>query len=286
MSAIISSTLIGNSSALSLTRVAATRETNATPAKEATKSTTALPSSLVSREEGTGVTESVSSQNDTEEDSSYSYKGVMTKNKSAKNNQAREEQNSDVIKKLKDRDKEVKAHEAAHIAAAGGLAQGGAKFTYQRGPDGQLYAIGGSVSIDIRPVSGDPEATMEKARVIRSAALAPAEPSSQDQAVAAAAAQMEQKARQEISQQQNSETTEGKGSSSEKNKVGSRKQEITQVDGRQMDNSTSSSSISATGGTLSSEFRETITSMVEKRLQTAITATQSTTFGQTLDIYA
>ncbi|MFA5019420.1 MAG: putative metalloprotease CJM1_0395 family protein, partial [Methylobacter sp.] len=52
-----------------------------------------------------------------------------------------------VVSELKQRDAEVKAHEAAHLAAAGGIATGGASFDYQQGPDGIQYAIGGEVSI-------------------------------------------------------------------------------------------------------------------------------------------
>ncbi len=106
------------------------------------------------------------------------------------------------IETLKDRDREVRAHEAAHLAASGGLARGGASFSYKRGPDGNLYAIGGEVSIDISPVSGEPEATIRKAETIKRAALAPANPSSQDRSVAASAAQMEASARMELLKQQ------------------------------------------------------------------------------------
>jgi hypothetical protein len=57
--------------------------------------------------------------------------------------------------------------------------------------------VGGEVSIDTSSVPGDPEATMQKARDVRRAALAPASPSAQDQMVAAKAAQMEAEARTE-----------------------------------------------------------------------------------------
>jgi len=106
------------------------------------------------------------------------------------------------VTKLKQRDTEVKAHEAAHLAAAGGLARGGASYEYQTGPDGKSYAVGGEVSIDTSSTEGDPESTIAKAQQIRGAALAPATPSSQDYKVAAKAAQMEAKARQELSRQQ------------------------------------------------------------------------------------
>jgi len=98
------------------------------------------------------------------------------------------------VEKLKARDREVRAHEMAHLAAAGGLATSGASFTYQRGPDGVSYAIGGEVQIDTSSGSS-PEETLRKAQTIRAAALAPAEPSGQDRAVAAKASQMEAEAR-------------------------------------------------------------------------------------------
>lgn len=112
-----------------------------------------------------------------------------------------EQQVQDVINQLKARDTEVRAHEMAHLAAAGSYARGGMSFTYQTGPDGRKYAVGGEVGIDTSPVSGDPEATLMKAMVIQRAALAPAEPSAQDMKVAQVAVQMMSEARAEISAQ-------------------------------------------------------------------------------------
>lgn len=109
--------------------------------------------------------------------------------------QSREEQR--VLRELQARDREVRAHEAAHLGAAGGLARGGASFSYQRGPDGQLYAIGGEVSLDTSP-GRTPEETLAKAGRIRAAALAPAEPSSADHRIAAQAAQLAAQARLEL----------------------------------------------------------------------------------------
>lgn len=103
-----------------------------------------------------------------------------------------------VVQKLQARDRAVRAHEAAHLAAAGGLARGGSSYTFQRGPDGRLYAVGGEVSIDTAPVAGDPAATLAKARQIQAAAAAPSDPSPQDRAVAAAAAQMAAEAAREL----------------------------------------------------------------------------------------
>lgn len=105
------------------------------------------------------------------------------------------------IRKLKTRDTEVRQHEQAHLAASGGLAVSGASYSYQKGPDGVNYAIGGEVSIDTSP-GRTPEDTIARARTIQAAALAPAEPSGPDQAVAAKAQQMEQAARGQLMQKQ------------------------------------------------------------------------------------
>lgn len=101
------------------------------------------------------------------------------------------------ISKLQQRDSEVRSHEQSHIAAGGSHVNGGASYSYQRGPDNRQYAVGGSVSIDTSPVAGDPEATKDKARKVRSAALAPSNPSAQDQSVAAQASSLEMQAQQE-----------------------------------------------------------------------------------------
>ncbi len=106
------------------------------------------------------------------------------------------------VRELKKRDTKVRAHEQAHLSAAGPYASGGASFEYQTGPDGGRYAIGGEVQIDTSAVPDDPGATIAKAQIIRAAASAPAEPSGQDRAVAAGASRMEAQARKELAQQQ------------------------------------------------------------------------------------
>lgn len=123
--------------------------------------------------------------------------------KSAETTRQRLQEEADkvVLDQLKARDREVRLHEAAH-AAVGGRYAGSPSYQYQRGPDGRNYAVGGEVGISTGAVSGDPQATIEKARVIRAAALAPAEPSSQDRRVAAEAAQLELNARNELRQQE------------------------------------------------------------------------------------
>jgi hypothetical protein len=106
-----------------------------------------------------------------------------------------------LIAKLKARDTEVRQHEQAHLSAAGGLAVSGASFVYQRGPNGVNYAIGGEVSIDTSP-GRTPQETIARARTIVAAALAPAEPSGADLAVAARAQQLALQAQSELAQEQ------------------------------------------------------------------------------------
>lgn len=102
-----------------------------------------------------------------------------------------------LVNQLQATDRKVRAHELAHLAASGGLATSAPSYTYQRGPDGVSYAVGGEVSID---TSGGrtPEETLAKAEQVIAAALAPADPSGADQAVAAAASQRAQQARADI----------------------------------------------------------------------------------------
>ena len=112
-----------------------------------------------------------------------------------------EEQQS--VQKLKIRDAEVRAHEQAHLANAGQYAAGGPSYTYQAGPDGRRYAVGGEVPIDVSKEK-TPEQTIQKMRAIRRAALAPAHPSSADQSIAAAASMKESQAVREMNSEQDS----------------------------------------------------------------------------------
>lgn len=104
----------------------------------------------------------------------------------------------EMIKKLEARNNEVIAHEAAHVAAGGAYIKGSPTYTYQIGPDGKPYAIGGQVGIDLTPVPGNPRATIEKMEAVRAAATAPDEPSGQDANVAAIASRVEEQARAEL----------------------------------------------------------------------------------------
>jgi len=113
------------------------------------------------------------------------------------------------IESLKSRDREVRAHEQAH-SSVGGTSTGAPSFTYQVGPDGKKYAVGGEVSVDLSTVSGDPQATITKMQKVYSAALAPADPSSQDHRVAASASRAILQAQTEILSSLNAAESENK----------------------------------------------------------------------------
>ncbi|EKP0307168.1 hypothetical protein JGK42_000959 [Aeromonas veronii] len=116
--------------------------------------------------------------------------------------QQRQEQQ---VKVLSDRDQEVRIHEQAHQSVGGAYA-GAPTYQFSLGPDGKRYATGGEVQIDTSAVPGDPAATIAKMQQIRSAALAPAEPSAQDLSVARSAAASEAKARKELMAEQSAKS--------------------------------------------------------------------------------
>ncbi len=111
-----------------------------------------------------------------------------------------------IIQKLKTRDREVRQHERAHMAAGGPYITGGPTYTYQTGPDGKRYAIAGEVHIDTSPEK-DPEATIRKMETVKRAALAPSNPSTQDRLVAAKASMEEQKAHLELLKEKRDEAS-------------------------------------------------------------------------------
>lgn len=151
-----------------------------------------------------------SAQNGTENNSTNSV------DKSAKSAQSNDKKSSDeqkgvknqtelsqdeqrVVNELQATDTHVRAHEAAHMAAGGGLTSP-ASFSYEKGPDNKMYAVAGEVGISTGE-GNSPQETLAKAQQIRRAALAPSDPSPQDLKVAAKAASMEMSARMQIMQE-------------------------------------------------------------------------------------
>ncbi|KAA3615399.1 MAG: hypothetical protein DWQ05_13670 [Calditrichaeota bacterium] len=150
------------------------------------------------------------------------YKSSIDSEKDAQKNQLREDhvqkevkntgtkqlsaEDKNAVDTLKSRDREVRIHEQAHIAAAGGYATGGARFTFEVGPDGKRYATGGEVSIDTSAIPDDPAATIRKMNTVRKAALAPMNPSAADRAIAASASSTAAKARGEMANENGEES--------------------------------------------------------------------------------
>lgn len=122
-----------------------------------------------------------------------------------------EKQDAAEIEQLKARDQEVRVHEQAH-ASTGGQYAGAPQYEYTTGPDNKRYVTDGEVSIDVSEAK-TPEETLKKMEQVRAAALAPAEPSSQDLKVAAEASQKATEARSEIAKGQaavdSTESTQG-----------------------------------------------------------------------------
>lgn len=117
------------------------------------------------------------------------------------------EEEQEQVEELQQTDQEVRSHEQAHKSAAGPYA-GAISYETTTGPDGREYAIGGSVQIDTSPIPGNPQATIRKAEIVERAALAPADPSPEDFAVARAAQNLRLEAQRELSEQRELERQE------------------------------------------------------------------------------
>ncbi len=172
----------------------------------ADNNSTVQPSNSPSSQQQTGDPVSLSEegqQRSQNQIQSQKADGDKDQNESAKNNsttpgeESLSQEDLKLISDLQKRDAEVRAHEQAHLSAAGQYASGGASFSYTTGPNGKRYASGGEVPIDIGK-ERTPDATIQKMRTIQRAALAPANPSSTDRRVAAQASAMETQAMKEL----------------------------------------------------------------------------------------
>ena len=110
------------------------------------------------------------------------------------------EEEEQEVQELKQTDQQVRQHEQAHKTVGGPYA-GEVELETITGPDGREYAVAGEVDIDVSPIPNNPAATIRKAEIVERAALAPAEPSSQDIQVARKAQQMRIEAQQELNEQ-------------------------------------------------------------------------------------
>lgn len=158
------------------------------------------------------------------------------------------------LAKLKETDMKVKAHEQAHMAAAAGINASAPSYDYQEGPDGQKYAVGGEVSISFS-TTGDPEKDKVSAETMKRAALAPADPSSQDRSVARNADKMiaenEQKIEELKEQERAQKVQESKknGTSSEttENKTTNATESTNNLASQEVNQSSQSKNLSGAG---------------------------------------
>ena len=163
----------------------------------------------------------LSAQNQTATHKTLEKTSTNPQETGAQKDQAQQAHDLEIIQQLKKRDTDVRTHEMAHLAVAGRYAAGSVSYSYQTGPDGVKYAIGGEVPIDMSAES-TPEATIQKMETVRRAALAPADPSPADLQIASAASSQEIQARQELQVIQRNKanshhSSAGSGTSSIKN---------------------------------------------------------------------
>ena len=88
-----------------------------------------------------------------------------------------------VVDRLRQRDQQVRQEEKAHAAVAGDLA-GPISYSYRLGPDGRIYAVGGSVPLEAQNLSGDPREAERLGSRMAAAAHAATNPSGADLAAA------------------------------------------------------------------------------------------------------
>ena len=108
------------------------------------------------------------------------------------------------LSRLQRRDDQMRLHEQVHVAksADGALRR---SFTYVRGADNKTYAVSNSLKADFTPVPNDPEATVDKMKSIKRAALSDEARTPQSSLVAGQAAARERVAAEQIAKQQRME---------------------------------------------------------------------------------
>lgn len=179
-----------------------------------------------------------------------------------------------IVSELQAADTNVRAHEAAHMAAGGGLTSP-ASYTYERGPDNKMYAVAGEVGISTSE-GNTPQESLNKAQTIRRAALAPADPSPQDLKVAAQAASMEMSARAQIMQEKMAQNSQNPNNSNETSAGNSTVNSNTNSAGNSNVNSTENSRIpsinhsSSTGGYYAAISDPTISSQIASNNQKSV----------------
>ncbi len=147
------------------------------------------------------------SSSDTEQDQSQQEKNSSAKaqqNDKKISGELLTDEEQAKVDSMKARDKEVRVHEQRH-KAVGGQYAAQPSYTMERGPDGHSYVVDGEVSISVSEES-TPEKTVAKMKQVYAAALAPAEPSSEDRKVAAEAKNIQHEAEAKIRKEKNSDS--------------------------------------------------------------------------------
>ena len=179
-----------------------------------------------------------------------------------------------IVTELQAADTNVRAHEAAHMAAGGGLTSP-ASYTYERGPDNKMYAVAGEVGISTSE-GNTPQESLNKAQTIRRAALAPADPSPQDLKVAAQAASMEMNARAQIMQEKMAQNSQNPNNNNEASAENSNVNSAENSTENSTGNSTENSRIpsinqpSSTGGYYAAISDPTISSQIASNNQKSV----------------
>lgn len=87
-----------------------------------------------------------------------------------------------VLEKFKKTDANIRSHEQIHASI--GHTTTPIAYTYQQGPDGKMYAVGGSVKLDTS-IPKDPKAALFKLDQLQKAASAPVDSSGSDNQISA-----------------------------------------------------------------------------------------------------
>ncbi len=136
------------------------------------------------------------------EDKTRELRNSGNKTEKSTNGQKLSKEEQKEVEELGRIDRQVRSRELTHRAVAGSYARGSVSFGYVTGPDGKKYVVEGHINIDARPITNNPEATIRKARAIRSIELAPTNTSPQDRSVSAEIAKIEREARMELKTEQ------------------------------------------------------------------------------------
>ncbi|MGB5866535.1 MAG: putative metalloprotease CJM1_0395 family protein [Arcobacteraceae bacterium] len=86
-----------------------------------------------------------------------------------------------VLEKFKNKDAQIRTHEQVHASI--GHTTSPISYSYQQGPDGKMYAVGGNVRMDTS-IPDDPKAAAFKLDVLQKAASGPADTSGADNMIA------------------------------------------------------------------------------------------------------